>query len=127
MKIQSKYTDKKISPAQYLAEIMCERRAQQLEVDLVDNFWQSENWKKYFQYQVISANKLLKKFPIEIILKALNDKSCKKVSSINSPYLETVCKKTRIEVVQPTIVEERKYDSKGEFSNKKNALDRLDE
>lgn len=106
---------------------MCERRAKQINVDLIDNFWNLPNWKKYFRYQVISANKLLKKFPIEVVLKALDDKTCKILSSINSPYLEKICKTIKIEKPEPTVNPKRIYNSKGEFSKKKTVLDKIDE
>lgn len=56
----SRYGQKRmVTVAQYLAELMCERRAKQEKRNLPPQFWKNEVWKKIFVQQVISANKLL--------------------------------------------------------------------
>ena len=62
----SRYGEKRmVTVAQYLAELMCERRAKQEKRNLPPQFWQNEIWKKIFLQQVVSANNLLKRLDPE--------------------------------------------------------------
>lgn len=76
---QSRYcTDKAtITPAQYLAERICEKKAASLKLTLPTKFWLTETWKQEFIFQVVYANKLLKQFSIEAILAALKSPKSK--------------------------------------------------
>jgi hypothetical protein len=70
MKFNSKYTDddKEITPAQYLAELVCERIAKKDGKTLPVKFWNTDRWKKIFLQQLLAANTLLKVYhPIAII------------------------------------------------------------
>ena len=71
MSLPSKYTDRLITEAQYLAERMCERVAKRDKRSLPYKFWDNEDWSKIFIFQVVKANQLLKKYSLEIILRAL--------------------------------------------------------
>lgn len=67
----SKYTDKQVTSAQLIAERLCELIAAKKKQTLIQQFWQDDIWKKTFTWQVILANRLLKKFSAEALLKAL--------------------------------------------------------
>lgn len=70
LKFKSKYTEatKEISPAQYIAEIICERIAAKDKDQLPVKFWSTEKWKKIFMRQVFAANGLLKIYhPLSVI------------------------------------------------------------
>lgn len=55
-----------VSAAQFLAEIMCERRARQEKRVLPVSFWnKDEFWKSYFVQQVTAANRLMNRLDPE--------------------------------------------------------------
>lgn len=93
MKFKSKYSpNEEITEGQYLAEIICERRAKDCGRDLPIKFWKLPEWSKYYKYQLIVAYGLLKTYKIDIIIKALNDKRTKTVFSLNNKFLVNVIK-----------------------------------
>lgn len=125
---KSRYSNKYIALPQYLAELMCERRAKNLGVDLPEEFWRtSPLWKNYFFYQLKLATNLAKSYSSTTILDSLNE--MKYVYSLKlKPLLELIDKKSkevRIEVdvdIQPTDIQ-----SSGIFNRKKGTLGKLDE
>lgn len=78
----SKYGGGYISPAQFLAEMMCERLATKNKQKLPNRFWEDAFWAKTFKKQIMDANKLLKDHDIHHILKALDSFKCKFVYSL---------------------------------------------
>lgn len=66
-------TGKPCDSAQYLAELMCKRKAERNGVGLGDHFWNSEEHKIEFQGQIVSARKLLKKYQADSIISYLNN------------------------------------------------------
>jgi hypothetical protein len=65
---KSSYNAKrKITPAQRLAEIACERQANLLGKTLIPQFWNTPEWKKRFIDQVRHANELLKIYDFNAI------------------------------------------------------------
>lgn len=81
----SKYGGENISLPQYLAELMCERLATKNNKTLVFKFWEIPEWKKHFQFQVVMAGRLLKKFHAETILEVI--KLNKYAYSLNAKWL----------------------------------------
>ena len=74
MKYPSRYSPgKSVTEAQYIAELMCEKRALSLHRDLPVQFWKLEEWKGYYMYQIRLAYKLLRKYDCSIILKAIGE------------------------------------------------------
>ena len=127
---------KKVKAAQYLTELICERKAK-LDTngqDLPNHFWKLPVWRKYFQFQIVVANKLLKKFREDALIRALKDNRSYKTYSLNSPFFKKIAQEyqdkgppppeKKIELKAPTT---KKLDSnsKGVFSNKKTILDEL--
>lgn len=73
-KYPSKYSDNYVTLAQFLAEMMCERRASSLKVDLPRFFWTvCPEWKSYYFYQLKLANNLLVKHNPGHIIRAVNE------------------------------------------------------
>jgi hypothetical protein len=70
--LPSAFTPEKITWPQYLAEKACERKAGKQGVKLVPRFWQDKEgvWAKEYKTQLVFANRLLKQFPPELVLKA---------------------------------------------------------
>lgn len=83
----SRYGGEWVSPAQYITEFVCERKAQN---DLPLKFWQLPEWNKYFRNQITAANQLLKDFEVKAILQALRDKRAKRIFSLRAPWLREI-------------------------------------
>lgn len=84
-RFQSKYGGGWISASQWLAEFMCERKAGKDNRALVVKFWEHEDWRKFFQFQVVIAARLLKKFhPLAIAEGCRLTKGC---YSLSAPFL----------------------------------------
>jgi hypothetical protein len=88
IKFISKYSNgKTVSPAQYITEIICEKKAILNNKDLHYKFWQNNYWMKYYKNQIGVANKLLKKYSAKAIIAALRSEKCKKIYSLRAPHL----------------------------------------
>lgn len=113
--------------AQYLAEMMCGRKAKADSVDLPHQFWEtSKEWKNYFTMQVLLANKLAKKYPEQVILAAL-----KELPYAFSLRLQALEKKmaevnNRASIPEKKDIKVAEQPSQGRF-NRKSKLSNLDE
>lgn len=84
----SKYSNgKSVSAAQYITEIICERKAKNTKKDLHHRFWTNKVWEKYYKDQIASAHKLLKNYSDTAIIKALNSSKAEKIYSLRAPFL----------------------------------------
>lgn len=84
----SKYSNgKSVSAAQYITEIICEKKARLNKQDLYYRFWTNKEWEKFYRDQIASANKLLKKFSDTSIIRALNSSKTQKIYSLRAPFL----------------------------------------
>jgi hypothetical protein len=87
-KYLSKYSNnKEVSAAQYITELICEKRAQQQKKDLHYRFWLSKEWMIYYRNQIGSANKLLDKYSSKAIIFALKHDKAKNIYSLRAPHL----------------------------------------
>ena len=87
-KYPSKYSNgKTVSAAQYITEIICERKAKINKQDLHYRFWVTKTWAAYYRNQIASAHKLLKTYSDTSIVKALNSKKAEKIYSLRAPHL----------------------------------------
>ena len=83
-----------ITCAQYVAEVMCTRMAEKENVgSQAHKFWNLPKWKKHYQYQVVLANRLVKKNTEAAIVKAINSPECKRMYSLRFPPLESIIQK----------------------------------
>lgn len=106
-KYESRYGGGWITPAQFLAEVMCERTAKSEGNELPPKFWNLSKWKKEFLKQLALANKLVSKYDPSLISKALRSPKGKKIFSLGANWLKTVLeeeskkiKKVDVEKVQ---------------------------
>lgn len=84
----SKYSNgKQITAAQYITEIICERKAKNTKKDLHYRFWTNKLWEKFYKDQIASAHKLLKKYEDTAIIRALNSDKAQKIYSLRAPFL----------------------------------------
>lgn len=69
----SKYTDRQITFAQYVAELCCERAAQKQKKKLEPHFWNDKEWKALFLRQKTLAGNLLKTYSEGAIIQGLKN------------------------------------------------------
>lgn len=62
---------RKLTAAQKLAEIACERKADHERRSLPARFWESPEWSHAYLAQLRAANRLLKVYPPEVIFRTL--------------------------------------------------------
>ena len=111
----SKYSnDKLVSAAQYITEIICERKAAKDKQDLHYRFWLSKEWSKFFRNQIGSANKLLNQYSDKAIIAALLSSDGQKIYSLRAPHLPDmiVREQTRLDQQNQTMTKhvDRKND-----------------
>lgn len=83
----SKYTDRKVTAAQKMAEIMCENLARKEHSALPFKFWNTPKWEKHYKIQLFAANGLLKLYSAEAIFRGLRDKRASNIYSLNAPFV----------------------------------------
>ena len=75
--------------AQYIAEMMCQRMAENSnEGSLAYKFWNTGKWKKTYQLQIIAANRLVDEYDERAIIAALKSKRGQKIYSLRFPSLK---------------------------------------
>jgi hypothetical protein len=120
--------------AQYITEYICEKKARMSKKELPVKFWELPEWLKYFKFQIVLANRLLKEYSEEAIIAALKDSSCFKVYSLNSPVLKNTIKKhqkikdaQKVEKVEYNIPEGKTFQSSNNKNDKKSIISKLKE
>jgi hypothetical protein len=97
----SKYSNgKEVSQAQFITEIICERKAQKDRLDLHYRFWVHNKWAAFFRNQIGSAHKLLKTYSAKAIIRALNTDQGKKIYSLRAPHLPAIIEQQEINIKQ---------------------------
>lgn len=134
MKYISKYSNgKTVSPAQYITEIICENKAKQDKKDLHYRFWNNPEWASFYRNQISTANKLVKEYNPQCIIRALKNPSASRIYSLRAPHLlpiiEQECKLFETENQTLTKDYDRKIDKKFNQStnNKKSIISKLKE
>jgi hypothetical protein len=109
---QSRYAPRGwVHAAQYIAELICEKKAQNDRADLPLRFWELPDWKKYFQFQVVLANRLIKEHGEHAVIAALRDNRTYKTYSLRSGWLHKVIEEYVLkEEISRQIAEEVLYD-----------------
>lgn len=89
----SKYSNnKEVSAAQYITELVCEKRAKVFKLDLHYRFWTNKEWSAFYRNQIGTANKLLKYYEAKVIIRALKNPQTNRLYSLRSPVLVSVLK-----------------------------------
>lgn len=84
----SKYAPKGwVTPAQYIIELICEKKALSEGRALSLKFWNNPEWAKFFREQTVQANGLLKHYSDKAIIRALQDRRTNKTYSLRAPWL----------------------------------------
>jgi len=96
--------------AAYVAEIMCKKNAENKNVgSLPYKFWNKKPWDWTFKRQLFTANKLIKEFSEEAIVKAVNSPEFRKIFSLHHPSAKSTIKKYHL------LVEDQKRQEKQEI------------
>ena len=138
-KYPSRYSEQRITAAQYLAELMCERQARKNSEELTKQFWNLPHWKKPFKSQLFAANGLLKLYPEVVLVRAICSKQAENIYSLRSPILNDIIKRfhhkfkleqknvseSDIEIVRKSVTDKpRKYQSRDTTLGKLDELDK---
>lgn len=134
-KYLSKYSNnKEVSSAQYITEIICERKATKDRCDLHYRFWLQKKWAMFYRNQIASAHKLVEKYQPKAIIKALNSDEGKKIYSLRAPHLPAMIEKQTAILDQESVAFTKNVDRKENISykrknitNNKNIVSRLKE
>ena len=127
-KYQSRHGGGWITPAQFLAELMCERFAKKNGQDIPPKFWYKDPWKKEFFKQLSIANRLLEKYDPAIVSKALRSPEGKKIFSLGAPWLKKLIdyEEYKFKEVNIEKIEESKVlPTKQSFIIKKSTISKL--
>ena len=99
MKYPSRYSgDKLVTAAQYITELICEKKAKVDGKDLHYRFWLNKEWEKFYKGQIGTAHKLLKKYDAKAIIRALKNPKTRNTYSLRAPYLLPVIKLAKQEL-----------------------------
>jgi hypothetical protein len=105
--------------AQYVAAIMCQRNAENKnEGSLPYKFWNKKPWDWTYKKQLWKANKILKDYSEEALVKAIESPEFKGIFSLNHPKVIGIIKKYELQI------EDQKSKPKQEIEVKKNAKTR---
>tara|TARA_B100002019_G_scaffold153495_1_gene132330 strand:- start:201 stop:653 length:453 start_codon:yes stop_codon:yes gene_type:complete len=105
--------------AQYVAAIMCQRNAENKnEGSLPYKFWNKKPWDWTYKKQLWKANKILKDYSEEALVKAVESPEFKGIFSLNHPKVVGIIKKYELQI------EQQKSKPKQEIEVKKNAKTR---
>jgi hypothetical protein len=91
MKFISRYSNnKEVSAAQYIVELICEKKAKLDKKDLHYRFWLTNEWASYYRNQIATAHQLVKKYNPIAIVKALQDSKAYNTYSLRAPFLKAI-------------------------------------
>lgn len=120
-----------VHAAQYITELICEKKAKTEGKELPLKFWELKEWLKFYKYQITLANKLIKQYGETAIISALMDKRMWKTYSLRSPFLKNVIEEYKkkeeaaaemIKKVEYDFSEKKKFDSN---NDKKSIVSKL--
>ena len=90
----SRYSpDRKVTAAQYIIELICEKKAKTEGKDLPIKFWNLPEWEKFFKMQLRKCHSLLKQYHEKAIIRALMDFGAVRIYSLHAPWLIPIIEK----------------------------------
>tara|TARA_R110000744_G_scaffold153269_2_gene267674 strand:+ start:2888 stop:3319 length:432 start_codon:yes stop_codon:yes gene_type:complete len=135
---KSKYTSPSTggfcTPAQYVAELMCQRQSEKSnEGSLPHKFWNKSKWKGRFIHQVKLAHEIIEEFGDRALVKALQQGMGNRVFSLRHPKIKDLVriakKKLESEKLQQKTIDfedNSKAKPKKPFKSKKTNWRKLD-
>ncbi len=102
-KFQSKYTDKWVTAAQWVAEQMCERQARSEKRALSARFWEAAEWAATFRKNVTAASALIREFGEAAVFAAVKRQDVAWCSSLKAKqFRAAVALEKRLADARPT-------------------------
>lgn len=95
------------TPQHFLVELVCIRKSIKLRIPMEEGkWWNSPDWKKEYGRQISLAHGLIKLFPIESIISALNSKEGSWIYSLSFKGLVDIIKTFENKVKQQEKIDE---------------------
>jgi hypothetical protein len=131
-KYLSKYSNgKQVSAAQYITELICEKKAEKEKRDIGYKFWVNKEWSAFYRNQIATANKLLKTYSDTAIVKALNNPKTARTYSLRAPFLIPIIESEQKKIDSANQTLTKNFDRKESIKfnhnskNKKNIISKL--
>lgn len=83
----SNYGGGNITPAQYIIELICAKKASMSNTKLSYKFWHTTEWSSFFKRWLRQVHVLLRKYDALAVINALNDKRAGKRWSLHSEFM----------------------------------------
>lgn len=112
--------DKKVTPAQYISELVCKNRSVNLKVELPIKFWEAQEWLQYYKVQLLNCYALLKKYDPDVLIRVIRSKN---IWSLGAKWIEKefAIEQNKVkDQVMDKIVHDRVTGSTGKVKQKKN-------
>ncbi len=129
---RSKYSleENYVTAAQYITELICEKKALYENRILSYHFWKTKEWKEFFKQQIPTANKLLEKYSAKAIIMAIRDKRSYNTYSLRSPQLIKIIEEKQKEIDSKPVTQVFDYNETDpkkptKPSGKQSLLDKL--
>lgn len=127
-KYPSKYTDKLVTTANHITEILMERLAKKEKRSLGPNFWLDETWKKQYNQCLVQVTRSLAAYSEKAIIQSIRDNEwaftltpLKNAIAKNQKQIElresTKPEEIKQETVDSTVLEERKSFKTSKLGN----------
>lgn len=81
-----------VSAAQYIIELVCQKKAEVEKTYLESQFWKQKLWADFFKMQLRKCYSLLKKYDERAIIAALRHKNARNVKSLMASWLLPIIK-----------------------------------
>ncbi|MFI5404949.1 MAG: hypothetical protein ACHQ1D_00400 [Nitrososphaerales archaeon] len=94
----SLFSDLKISAAEHITELICQKKALKDKTTLSQNFWQLPKWKTVYVREISQAHILLKTYSEKAIVAAINHPSMWAVTSLRNGNLLPIIKEEQDKV-----------------------------
>ena len=96
-KYKSPSTGDFCTPAEYVAELICQKQAKHEKLGTLPyKFWNTPKWKKIYIRQVSLANKLIKEYGEEPVIKFVSSKAGSKTISLGARNVKSEIEKIKI-------------------------------
>ncbi len=69
---------------------MCKRKGKKENIPTPPGYWSMPEWKIFFKQQILAANKLMKIYPFEVLVAAVNNKKTNWIYSLHYPGLKQI-------------------------------------
>lgn len=128
MKFISKYSnDKEVTAAQFITEMICEKKAEMDKEDLHFRFWLAKKWVMFFRNQIATANQLVKEYDPVAIVRALKNKKANKIYSLRAPFLKPIIEEELENIEKENkelkiVLNRNKEATHREYNNKQNSI-----